>query len=236
MSSGRANSDSFSVNIGVRTELSSRPCEKSTSQHSPQTNMNHTFLFASPKKGGLLQSSGLVDLPSLMRLSQTCKASAIDEQSLILLIENEVTRNHKCQTIEEAIAFWVSVCQKHSLLRLWLERDSSAELMTNTSVAQDMVREAVSYEVMFVKMLRNAPTSNRLEIVNNPRWDLLHLAACFGNIEGVKYVLSLYPESQRLEVMNARDSLERMCCIGLQNRKMLNRFSVSIQLRSAHWL
>ncbi len=62
-------------------------------------------LFASPKQGGILQSSGFLDLKGLMALSRTAKAHALDELSLILVIENEITRNHKCHTMEEASDF-----------------------------------------------------------------------------------------------------------------------------------
>ena len=63
-----------------------------------------TILFAPPKQGGIVQSSGFLDLQSLMALGQTCKAHALDELSLIMFIENELTRNHRVQTMEEAIA------------------------------------------------------------------------------------------------------------------------------------
>ena len=59
-----------------------------------------------------MRSSGFLDLKSLMALSQTCKAHALDELSLIIFIENEMTRNHGVQTMEEAIAFWRKVRQR----------------------------------------------------------------------------------------------------------------------------
>ena len=55
--------------------------------HTPQ---NHTTLFAAPKQGGIVQSSGFLDLKSLVALGRTCKSNALDELSLIPLIENEM--------------------------------------------------------------------------------------------------------------------------------------------------
>ncbi len=52
-----------------------------------------------------MQSSGFLDLRSLVALSRTCKAHAYDELSLIIFIENELTRNHGVQTMEDAIDY-----------------------------------------------------------------------------------------------------------------------------------
>ncbi len=60
--------------------------------------MYQTTLFSAPKRGGILQSSGFLDLKSLIALSQTAKAHAFDELSLIMLIENEITRHHNVHT------------------------------------------------------------------------------------------------------------------------------------------
>ena len=92
-----------------------------------------TPLFVSPKRGGILQSSGFLDLKSLMALGQTCKANMIDELSLILLIENEITRQHGVKTMEEAIDFWINRCRNNPFKK-WLVRDSrnDAESIENT--------------------------------------------------------------------------------------------------------
>ncbi len=75
------------------------------------------IIFSAPKRGGIVQSSGLLDLKSLMALNRTCKTNMIDELSLILLIENEITRNHGVETMEEAIEFWQEVCSENPLLK-----------------------------------------------------------------------------------------------------------------------
>ncbi len=53
------------------------------------------------------------------------KANVIDELSLILVIENEITRYHGAHTMKEAIDFWQEVCRENPLLKQWLERDGS---------------------------------------------------------------------------------------------------------------
>ncbi len=120
--------------------------------------MNHllTVLFAPAKQGGILQSSGFLDLESLMALGQTCKAHAFDELSLIQLIENELTRNrHGVQSMEEAIELWRKVCRGDPLLRRWLKRDcTTAESTSIMIVTREMLRAAVSYDVMLAKMLQ----------------------------------------------------------------------------------
>ncbi len=64
-------------------------------------NSHIATLFTSPKRGGILQSSGFLHLKSLISLSQTCKSNALDELSLILYIENDITRYHKvCAAID----------------------------------------------------------------------------------------------------------------------------------------
>ena len=54
----------------------------------------HVVLFASQKQGGILQSSGFLDLKSLMALGRTAKSNAFDELSLIRLIEHELTTHN----------------------------------------------------------------------------------------------------------------------------------------------
>ena len=85
----------------------------------------------------------------------------IDEQSLILLIENEITRDHGVETMEEAIDFWRQLCQENPLLKQWLERDcsssSSNDAEQSIQVTHDMLADATLYKVMFAKMLRTIP-------------------------------------------------------------------------------
>ncbi len=132
-----------------------------------------TILCASPKQGGILQSSGFLDLKSLMALSRTCKAHALDEQSLIQLIENEATRTHVhggsssvevvVKTMDEAIDFWRNIYRHRSLLKQWLERDGSGSgsgALESIKVTRDMLIDALPYEVMLVQMLRTVPTES----------------------------------------------------------------------------
>ncbi len=191
---------------------------------------DHTTILAAPKRGGILQSSGFLDLQSLMALSRTCKANMIDEQSLILLIENEITRSRGVDTKEEAIVFLRNI-YRWPLLKLWLERDYGCTNGTTTTteikVTRHMLTHAVPYEVMLSKMLRAVPTQlERLELVKNewrgvtvlPHlravWDqrkqtILHRAASSGNHESLKTVLALFPESERLQVVSMQDSKGR---------------------------
>ncbi len=164
-----------------------------------------TVLLAAPKQGGILQSSGFLDLRSLMALDLTSKANAIDELSLTLFIEHELTRNHKITTMEEAITLLRNVSA--SLARRWLTRDQGQHGGAIT-VTQDMLSYATSYEVMLVKMLRTVPETERLQTVSKTDGDgmtLLHHAAKSGNHLSIRVLLALYPESERLLVVSNTD-------------------------------
>ena len=164
------------------------------------------ILFMSPKRGGILQSSGFLDLKSLMALNRTCKANMIDEQSLILLIENELTRNHGVQTMEKALDFWRKMCHRYSMLKPWLERDSNSKSMKITIFN---LLDASRYEVMLGKMLRAVPTqSERLQLLSEKDAHgrtLLHNTAISGHFKSLKTILSVYPESERLRAVNVQD-------------------------------
>ncbi len=170
--------------------------------------MTELTLFVSPKRGGILQSSGFLDLKSLMALNRTCKAHAIDELSFMLLIENEITRNHGVKTVEEAIDFWRLVCHKYPLLKQWLGRDGS-NCVESITVTRYMLSDASPYEVMLVKMLRSLPTqSERLQLVGEQgRFGRtpLHNAAIPGNCNSLKTILFVYPESERLKAVSRVD-------------------------------
>ncbi len=182
----------------------------------------NTILFAAPKRGGILQSSGFLDLKSLMALSQTCKSNALDELSLIQLIENEMTRKHGVVTMQEAIDFWTKVSSRENpLLKQWLERDGCGRSSSSSSIVNDvesitithdMLSAALPYEAMFVKMLRAVPThSERLQLVSRKcEWTevtLLHSVAEAGHLESLKAILALYAgESERLQAVGMRDS------------------------------
>ena len=178
--------------------------------------MDDSILFCAPKQGGILQNSGFLDLKSLMSLGQTCKANTIDERSLILLIENEITRDHKVQTKEEAITLLRQVC-RYPMLRQWLERDDLAAVIgtaTMTKLRQDMLSPAASYYgVMFIKMLRMFPQTERFQIMSEQSdrigRSLLHSAARSGDIHSIRGVLALFPESQHMEIVTMRDDKGR---------------------------
>ncbi len=66
----------------------------------------------------------------------------------------------------------------------------------------DLVAER-SFAVMCVKMLHSVPESDRLRFVSEQDWlgmTLLHRVASSGNIETIKAILDVYPESDRLQV------------------------------------
>ncbi len=156
------------------------------------------LLFVGPKQGGILQSSGFLNLQSLMSLSRTCKAHALDELSLTLLIDNEITRNHQVFTLEEAIHFLKRVCQK-PLLRQWI---AGVRIGQSIGLTRQLLFEAVCYDVMLVKMLRATPESFRSQFLNHHQRNefestLLHRAALSDNPESIKAILAFYPESQR---------------------------------------
>ncbi len=165
--------------------------------------MDHSNLFASPKQGGILQSSGFLDLKSLMSLSRTAKAHVLDELSLIQLIENEITRNHGVKTMEQAIVFWRELQEEHRQSSQWTG-------ITKTTVMLDMLFDAAcrNCEVMLVKMLHSVPQSERLRLVKEKDEidrTLLHYAADSGNVEVVMTILNLYPESERLGAVCLKD-------------------------------
>lgn len=178
--------------------------------------MHHPILFTSPKRGGLMQSSGFLNLKSLIALSHTAKSNALDELSLVLLIENEMTRNHKVQTMEEAITFLKTV-YRNPVRRTWLEGDHRHRFSTTTqtdsasiTLTRDMILEAVRYDVMLTKMLRTIPESQRLQMVNQRDFygsTLLHDAARSGNFASIKVLLDLYPQSQHWHVVSKKGSL-----------------------------
>ena len=174
---------------------------------------NHpNFLFVSPKRGGILQSSGFLDLKSLIALSQACKANALDELSLIVLIENEITRNHGVKTMKEAIEYWRNVCRSKSLLKRWLERDScSSTTAESIKVTHDMLSCALPYEVMFSKMLRTVSTKlEQLKLVNEKSKfgkTILHEATTKScHLESMKLILALLPEPERLKAVDMRNN------------------------------
>ena len=124
-----------------------------------------TPLFGSPKRGGILQSSGFLDLKSLLALSQTAQAHAYDELSLIQWIENEITRFHGAHSVEEAITFLKKVFCKDDWFRQWLERESAAESITK--LTRETMSVVMPYEVMLAKLLQTIPTeSERLRLAN----------------------------------------------------------------------
>ncbi len=165
------------------------------------------ILFVSPKQGGTLQSSGFLDLKSLMALNRTCKAHAFDELSLILFIENEITRDHRVETVADAISLLRRVYDK-PLLRQWLERESNARTGSIVMSTRDMLSEATCYDVMLVKMLKIVPRSLLVMTVsmqNSNRSTVLHSAARSGNCTSLQLILNLFPESQLSEVVSWTD-------------------------------
>ena len=163
-------------------------------------------LFVSPKQGGILQSSGFLDLKSLMALNRTCKANMIDELSLIQWIENEITRRHHgVETMQEAIAFCRTIFG-NARLKQWLERDSGSIVI---KVTRDMLSAALLYEVMLAKMLRTVSRElERVQLVGKEFQtgrSLLHVAALAGRAESIKTILAVYPESERLHNVHMQD-------------------------------
>ncbi len=166
-------------------------------------------VFAPPKQGGILQSSGFLDLRSLISLSRTCKTNAFDVLSLILLIENEITRFDlgRVETVEAAIDFLRNI-YRYPLLKQWLERDSS-RVADSIQITRELLSDVLTYDVMLAKMLRTVPTqAERLELVSEQEEKgrtLLHDAAESGNPGSIKIVLALFPESARLNALGLRD-------------------------------
>ncbi len=173
-----------------------------------------TILFAPPKQGGILQSSGFLDLKSLMALGRTCKANALDELSFIVLIENELTRYHRITTKEEATKLLKSVYDNRWLKR-WLEHgdrnngdDAAPSLLSNSVTIRLLMHDAAPYEVMLVKMLCALPSeAQRLDAVSKKELGrtVLYQIVNAGNVESLKAILGLFTESQRLHLVNIRD-------------------------------
>ena len=165
--------------------------------------MHNTLLFVSPKRGGILQSSGFLDLQSLMALSKTCKAHELDELSLILLLENEVTLHHQVKTVPEALAFWRKLyC--YPLLKQWLLRDTA--ISGTAAATPDMISTGIRFEVMIGKMICTIPQSDRLTVVNTRdafERTVLHGAASSGNLESLKTLLALYPQAEICHVVSS---------------------------------
>ncbi len=184
--------------------------------------MHHsTLLFAPPKQGGILQSSGFLDLKSLMALGLTCKAHAFDELSLIQLIENEITRNHQVSSLEEAIDFLKRLYRlvytveangvldrvpRKPLLRHWLERGDNA--VESLILTHEVLSAAAPYEVMLAKMLRATPQSCCFRVMNlrNDFGEtVLHRTALSGNPDSIKAILAFYPKARHIQALDAKD-------------------------------
>ncbi len=124
------------------------------------TNIYHPILFVSPSRGGILQNSGFLDMKSLIALSRTSKEHTIDESSIILLIENELSRNHGATTFHEAMSYYWRAHTWHRM-KNWLERESSSMVPD----ADTLVR-AGHFEVALAKMLRAFPKSQHLKALH----------------------------------------------------------------------
>ncbi len=156
-------------------------------------------LFAAPKQGGILQSSGFLDFKSLMVLRRTAKATMFDEISLIQSIENELTTRHQVRTIEEALAFWRTVYGNLDL-EDWIQPRGTPMIIPSF----DVMRGAVKYEVMLTKMLRLDPKC--VQTLNEQCFSgftILHSATTSPcNTASVKAILNMVPESQRLQIVS----------------------------------
>ncbi len=156
------------------------------------------ILFAPPKQGGILQSSGFLDLTSLIALSQTAKAHAFDELSLILYIENEVILDHQVRTREDAIRFLELACRRFVgwLRDGWCTRDV-AHYATE-----------FGYFVMFSKMLSTATDWGEV-------YAILYYALRTNNTvlrnvagakpESLRLILNAFPESQHWQFVSMKD-------------------------------
>ena len=177
-----------------------------------------SILFISPKRGGILQSSGFLDLKSLVTLGQTAKSNVLDELSFIIFIESELTRHHNIKTMKEAIAFWRETC-RNPVLRPWLTRDHSyrsrhhqqrgESIAVALEVTREMLSYAVTYEVMLAKMLRIVPETEILQLMKTKDErgkTLLQRAAEYGNHASLHSILTLYPESDRFNAVGDKDS------------------------------
>ncbi len=124
-------------------------------------------------------------------------------------IESEITRYHGARTRAEVIEFMMKVCSQLLLLH-WLRfDDDDCSESIGKVVTRGTLAMAVPYEVMFVKMLRRVPRSERKRMVSEKRllgMTVLHRAAESGSLHTVKVILALYSEAptQLLEVMSMK--------------------------------
>lgn len=169
------------------------------------TNIYNPILFVSPSRGGILQSSGFLDLKSLIALSRTSKEHAIDESSVILLIENELSRNHGATTFHEAMNYYWRAHAWHRM-KNWLERESSSMVPD----ADTLVR-AGHFEVALAKMLRAFPKSQHLKalhMVNEYGYTVLHTAARASNCDSIKLIMALYTDSAHRQALHALSDVQ----------------------------
>ncbi len=187
-----------------------------------------TVLFVSPKRGGILQSSGFLDMKSLTALSQTCQSNAYDELSLIQLIENELTRNHQVDTIGEALVFWKDANRKLPLCE-WLERADNTSIVPT----REMLFDAVEYDVMLDKMLKAIPESQVLQaMTERDELDMtvLHRAAFVGHVESVRLIINRLPVSERLSVLMMKNGMDQtvLHCATFPNDPALIQFFLNM--------
>ncbi len=191
-----------------------------TKTRKSETRDNKMIIFAPPKQGGILQSSGFLDLRSLISLSRTCKTNAFDVLSLILLIENEITRFDlgRVETVEAAIDFLRNI-YRYPLLKQWLERDIN-RVADSIQITRELLSDVLAYEVMLAKMLKTVPTqAERLELVSEQdkkERTLLHNAARAGNPESTKTMLAVYPKSEYFQALGMKDVDGLHCIVQLE--------------------
>ncbi len=161
-----------------------------------------------------MQSSGFLDLKSLMALGQTCKAHALDGQSLILLIENEATRHHGVETMDEVIEFWRKTNRIECIKVILALYPDEAERLQAVK-GRDTFRWTVLHYAassgnpdLIQLILALYPESERLQSLNmknNDDWTVLHCVAYSGDLVCIKIILSLYPESELLQAVNTQN-------------------------------
>lgn len=176
--------------------------------HNNSITHKYPTLLVSPKHGGILQSSGFLDLRSLMALNRTAKVNALDRSSLILFIEHEITTYYHIRDREHPLTL-LKYIYSRPLLKQWLERDHTT---AQSIPIRDMLSEGAVYDVMLKKMFRLIPPSQRVQTIemrDEFGRTVLHCAAAALNPESIRYILALLSDSQYLHATKALDQIEK---------------------------
>lgn len=218
-------------------------------------------LFASPKRGGVLQSSGFLVLKRWLERDGSTAASMIHikdmlfealryevmlEKMLRTLPEPERFKfvneqNRYGWTVLQGAALWGNIASFETILALYPEPQRKQALCTHVEEQRTLLHcvtnRGDSGDSEFIhKILALYPESERLQVAricNIEGRTALHHVAESGDIECVRSILSLYPESDRLQAICAQDQYGWTVLHYAMNSRSIECIELLLALHSA---